>query len=173
MAKAKISRSATAAPLTSTQEDYIETVFRLTRQSGAGVRITDLAVQLGCRLPTVTRTVRLLADLGYFDHESRGLVHLSGRGRTIAEEIVHRHDDVVSFLQLVLGLPSAVAESDACQIEHGLSPLAAERLHVFLNYVESMPLEERKRMQKAVLAAALRTEQFRNLIEVKAQGWRR
>ena len=136
--------------LTSTQEDYIEIVFRLIQERKEGVRVSDLAEQLGCRMPTVTRTVQYLTEHGYFDHPHRKLITLTEKGAKVAEEIAHRHDDVVDFLHLVLGVPSVEAESDACVLEHGFSPLAAERLHRFLLYFEQLPVSERKRLQAFV-----------------------
>lgn len=162
----------TGARITSTHEDYLEAVFRLSGEDSKGIRVTDLAKELGCRLPTVTRTVKTLADLGFFSHESRGLVHLTDQGKILAREIAHRHDDVVSFLQFILGLSEEDARADACQLEHGLSALGAERLHRFLDYIDTMPVEDRKKMQKHVSADGKHIEQFGNLVEIKTQGWR-
>jgi len=130
--------------LTSTHEDYIELVYRMQKKTDAGVRVTDLASELGCQLPTVTRTVKHLNEVGYFDHEKRGLVRLSKTGQILAQEIAHRHDDVVTFLQVVLGLDRDQAERDACQLEHGFSPLAAERLHTFLEHLEALPADQKE-----------------------------
>lgn len=160
--------------LTSTHEDYIEAVFRRCESAPGGIRISDLAEDLGCRLPTVTRTVKLLSEGGYFSHESRGLIRLTSKGAAIARDIAHRHDDVAQFLEVVLGVPSAQADLDACQIEHGLSPLAAARLHVFLNCFEELPASIRKKMQRATNRAG-ETEkeaQFANLVEIRSRGWR-
>lgn len=159
--------------LTSTQEDYIEIVFRRQEKSADGVRVTDLADALRCRLPTVTRTVQALADAGYFDHKSRGLVRLTRKGHAIARDIAHRHDDVVDFLHLILGLTTEDAEADACQIEHGLSPLASERLHAFLNYVEQIPARVRRTMSEAVKKGVRKKSTFPHLEDIKAPGWRR
>lgn len=156
--------------LTSTREDYIEAVFR----SEAGqMRITDLANELGCRLPTVTRTVRALADEGYIAHEARGLVRLTEKGGRVARDIAHRHDDVVAFLEIVLGLSHDEAESDACQIEHGLSPVTAERLHAFLNFVDELPKRDREAMRRAAASGVRKKSAFPHLVDVKAQGWRK
>ncbi len=159
--------------LTSTQEDYIEIVFRRQEETGGeGVRVTDLADALGCRLPTVTRTVQALADAGYFSHKSRGLVRLTRKGHSLARDIAHRHDDVVAFLHLILGLSSDDAEADACQIEHGLSPLASERLHAFLNHVEQLPARVRKTMSDAVRRGIRKETAFPHLLDIKVPGWR-
>ena len=125
-------------PLTPAQEDYLVTIHRLDQPRGDGVRTSDIASQLGCRLPTVTRTVRRMAALGYLDHRTRGLVRLTPKGRRAAEELAHRNRDTISFLTRVLGVDEAQAQVDACRIEHGLSPLASQRLHEFLNYIDGL-----------------------------------
>jgi DtxR family Mn-dependent transcriptional regulator len=156
--------------LTSTHEDYIEAVFRHQEKQNTGIRISDLALELGCRMPTVSRTVRALAEGGYFNHESRGEVTLTEKGQQLAIDIAHRHDDVVSFLTLVLGLKPDEAESCACQLEHGFSALAAQRLHNFMDYVDSMPHRQRQELQRIVKQD--NTDIFNNLVETKTQGWR-
>lgn len=156
--------------LTSTHEDYIELVYRGQQTHPEGVRITDLADELGCRMPTVTRTVQNLVEEGYIAHESRGLVRLTEKGGVMARDIAHRHDDVIAFLELILGLNREQAEIDACLLEHGLSPLAAERLDAFLNYVEKLPAHSRKSMREAVRR---KSGSFKNLVDIKSHGWRR
>lgn len=156
--------------LTSTHEDYIEAVYRRISSDHDGVRVSDIAEDLGCRMPTVTRTVRHLVTEGYFEHESRGLVRLTSKGEAMAKDIAHRHDDVVAFLHLMLGLTEDQSESDACQIEHGFSPLGAERLHRLLNYFETLPSHQRKALREAVQKGE--DDQFSNLQEVKGSGWR-
>lgn len=158
--------------LTPAQEDYIEAVYRRLRETPEGVRVTDLAADFGCRLPTVTRTVRALAAQGYLEHESRRLVRLTAAGLVMARDIAHRHDDVVSLLEVVLGLPPDRAEADACQIEHGLSKQAADALHALLNYIEALPAAERTRMQNAVSRAQGSRPVFQHLGPVRSAGWR-
>ena len=157
--------------LTSTHEDYIEAVFRRAAGEPLGVRITDLAGDLGCRLPTVTRTVRRLSDQGYFAHKTRGRVRLTSKGTALAREVAHRHDDTVAFLEEVLGLPREVAEDDACRLEHGLSRMAAERLHGLLEYLAGLSPRERGKMLRAVRVRGAEPS-FRNLVAVRTQGWR-
>ncbi len=159
--------------LTATQEDYIEAVYRCEQErKNEGVRVTDLAEDLGCRLPTVTRTVHALVEKGFFHHEARGLIQLTEQGEAMAQELAHRHDDVVAFLEIILGLPKESAEGDACRLEHSLSKLAAERLHLFMNYVESLPASDRNRLRQAVRHGQGDQEIFPHLVEVKIPGWR-
>lgn len=160
--------------LTAIQEDYLEVVYHLSQDEASidGARATDIADRLGCRLPTVTRTIQKMAELGVFEHESRGLVRLTESGRSIAENIAHRHDDTVTFLVRILGLTKEQAERDACQIEHGLSPLAAQRLHEFLEYVDGLDPVEQRVIGDFAREGSATARDFPHLIESRTAGWR-
>ncbi|HUU44276.1 MAG TPA: metal-dependent transcriptional regulator [Acidobacteriota bacterium] len=157
-------------PLTPTQEDYLETIYRLDQPLGGGVRAKDIAGRLGCRLPTVTRTVRRLAELGYVDHRSRGLVRLTPKGLRAAENLAHRHRDTISFLTRILGVSEAQARVDACRIEHGLSPLASQRLHEFLNYIDELDASRRTVIDDFARQQSETVSDFAHLPERKATG---
>jgi DtxR family Mn-dependent transcriptional regulator len=118
-----------------------------------GVRVTDIAAELGTKLPTVVRSVARLKELGLLRQRQRGLVHLSPEGSRLAAQLAHRHADVVAFLADILGVAEAQAESEACLIEHGLSGDTAQRLHEFLERWKALPAEAR-----AGLAAAGKAE---------------
>jgi DtxR family Mn-dependent transcriptional regulator len=157
--------------LTATQEDYLEAVCRLA-QSGADVQISALANRLNCRLPTVTRTVQKLAELGFVQHESRGKVQLTRVGRATAEHLVHRHDDLVRFLAMVLGMSAAEAEVDACQLEHGMSALAAQRLHRWLKHLSGLTPENRRRVMDFSGRDDPAVPDFYRLPAGRTVGWR-
>jgi DtxR family Mn-dependent transcriptional regulator len=157
--------------LTPIQEDYLETIYRLSADS-VGVRTTDIADRLGCRLPTVTRTVRKMVQAGYLEHESRGLVRLTPFGLRAAENLTHRHADTVRFLTTVLGLSSDDAEVDACQIEHGLSPAASQRLHEFLEYIATLSPSVREAIASFAQKTSLGISEFAHLPAARSAGWR-
>ena len=159
--------------LTPVQEDYMEIVYLLETERGPGnVRITDIANELGTRLPTVTRTVQKLSRLGYLEHSERRSVSLSGQGLKVAREIVHRHRDLVWFFTDLLGLPRRDAELDACQIEHGVSSRTAQRLHEFLEYVSGLDDKDSEIFEKFKRKASGGRKNFRNLPTGRSRGWR-
>jgi Mn-dependent DtxR family transcriptional regulator len=131
--------------LTAAQQDYLEAVYVLVRRSGEpGVRITDIAAELGTRPPTVVRCMARLREAGLIAQEERGLVRLTRSGSALAAQLLHRHTDVVYLLQHVLGVPATLAESEACVIEHGLSGDTAQRLHQFLERWERLAPGQRR-----------------------------
>jgi len=159
--------------LTAIQEDYLEVIYHLSNKGETdGVRTSEVADRLSCRMPTVSRTVQKMVEMGLVNHESRGLIRLTELGRSTAEDIAHRHKDTVAFLTRILGLSDDQAEADACQIEHGLSPLAAQRLHEFLEYIKDLDEFERAIITKFARTASSKVIDFPHLLENKVAGWR-
>jgi DtxR family manganese transport transcriptional regulator len=96
-------------------------------------RLTDLARGLGISHVTANRTLKRLQRLGLVTSEPYRSIFLTTRGRNLARESRERHDLVVRFLTS-LGVPLAVAESDAEGIEHHVS---RETLAAFVRHVEA------------------------------------
>jgi DtxR family transcriptional regulator, Mn-dependent transcriptional regulator len=144
--------------LTPAQQDYLEAILRVElaqRDNAAirgadsaapGVRVTDIAALLGCRLPTVVRALARLREEGLVEQAERGLVHLTAESRKLARQLLHRHEDTVALLTDVLGVPAEQAEAEACLIEHGLSAQTAQRLHEFLVRWEALSPVARARI---------------------------
>jgi DtxR family transcriptional regulator, Mn-dependent transcriptional regulator len=131
--------------LSAAQQDYLEAVYVLVQRGPSdGVRVTDIAAELGTRPPTIVRGMARLREAGLVEQEERGLVRLTRSGRALAAQLLHRHTDVVYLLQQVLGVPAARAESEACVIEHGLSGDTAQRLHQFLERWEQLAPGQRR-----------------------------
>jgi len=102
-----------------TAQDYAEMIAELIATTGEA-RVIDLARRLGVTHVTVSRTLRRLRREGIVTFLPYRSIFLTASGRRLAEEARHRHEVVVEFLQ-ALGVPSAVANSDAEGIEHHVS----------------------------------------------------
>ncbi len=153
--------------LSTSQEDYLETIYKLEDEQGGEVRVTDIAARLDVRLPPVTRAVQALQRLGLVEHEERRKVCLTHRGRRLAAALAHRHADLVYLLTTVFGVGPAVAEADTCQMEHGVSAETAQRLHEFLVVFEKLDEATRRKLRNHTESAA-----FRFLPDSKGSGWR-
>jgi DtxR family manganese transport transcriptional regulator len=102
-----------------TAQDYVEMVAELIDTVGEA-RVIDLARRLGITHVTVSRTLQRLRRDGFVTFMPYRSIFLTAAGRRLAEETRHRHEVVVEFLQS-LGIPAAVANSDAEGIEHHVS----------------------------------------------------
>ncbi len=102
-----------------TAQDYVEMVAELIDTIGEA-RVIDLARRLGVTHVTVSRTLQRLRREGLVTFLPYRSIFLTAAGRRLADETRHRHEVVVAFL-LSIGIPAAVAHSDAEGIEHHVS----------------------------------------------------
>lgn len=115
-------------------EDYLEAI-RILSESVSPVTITQLSDSLNVSKPSVTAAMAKLAAAGLVQHEKYGAVDLTARGKSVADDVCHRHDALKVFLVDILGVSPATAEEDACKLEHHLSHDSAMRLTRFITYV--------------------------------------
>ena len=124
--------------LTPTLEDYLETISRLVVAEGAA-RVRDIAGALSVHKSTVTTALRSLADRDLINYRPYAKATLTPLGRTVAQQIVRRHDVISRFLTDVLSVPKDAAEESACKIEHVIAPEILDRLSQFIEFVEQCP----------------------------------
>lgn len=108
-------------------EDYLEAIYFLNGQT-EDVRVTDLAAELGISKPSVNRAVNTLKDRGYVEHEYYGGLRLTREGLDIAMAVAKRHFMLKRFFTDMLGVDEAVAEKEACAVEHSISHETIEKL---------------------------------------------
>ena len=100
-------------------EDYLEAILMLQKKNGM-VRSVDLARHMGFSKPSISHAVGVLRDGGFLVMDKDGFLHLTERGREVAEKI---------YEQLIAaGVDEATAEQDACRIEHAISDTSFEKL---------------------------------------------
>ena len=111
-------------------EDYLETIYILA-VTGKEVHRTEIARALGVSQPAVTKAVKRLQELYFVITEGMHIV-LTKEGEKHAREIYSKHKDIRSFL-IKLGVSQAVAEEDACKIEHVISDMTYFAIKDILN----------------------------------------
>jgi len=131
---------------TSSVEDYLEAILKIEMKHGR-VRIKDIAEELRVTAPSVTGMIRKLSDLGYVYYERYGIIHLTDRGRQIAEDITRRHD-LIEKLLIICGVNREIAHEDACKIEHACSSETLYRLERLVEFLSSEEIYTRFRRFK-------------------------
>ena len=111
-------------------EMYLETIYRLTRES-RNVRSIDVAESMGFSKPSVSRAIGLLKSGGYVTADKDGYLSLTDDGREIAEKIYERHNVLTRFLTQI-GVEKEIAAQDACRIEHVLSDESIEAIKRYI-----------------------------------------
>jgi DtxR family manganese transport transcriptional regulator len=112
-------------------QDYAEMIAVLIEKTGEA-RLIDLARGLGVTHVTANRTIKRLQNKGLVTTEPYRSIFLTPAGRSLAKESRNRHETVVNFL-VAIGVPPAVAESDAEGIEHHVS---RETLAAFVKHLQ-------------------------------------
>ncbi len=103
-------------------EDYLETIYILKKRSGTVYSI-DVARELGFSRPSVSRAMSILREEDYITmDEVTKEINLTEKGQKKAVEIYDRHKTLTAFLMKAAGVSAKVAETDACRIEHIISP---------------------------------------------------
>ena len=102
-------------------EDYIETIYLLKKKRGT-VRSIDVANELGFSRPSVSRAVGILKDNGLITMEDDGELQLTEEGLKTAKKVYEKHTNLTKFLMMTAGVDEKTAETDACRIEHIISP---------------------------------------------------
>lgn len=102
------------------EEMYLETIFILKKRV-VNLRAVDIVNELGYAKSSVSRAVNLLQKRGYVNIDEGGVITLTLSGEKKARDVYERHA-VITELLVSFGADRALAEDDACRIEHVISP---------------------------------------------------
>ncbi len=111
-------------------ENYLETILILKKRNG-NVRSIDIATELSFSKASVSVAMKQLRENGYIRVENDGNIFLLEKGTEIANSIYDRHV-VLTDVLIKLGVDSETAASDACKIEHVVSPKTIDAFRRFL-----------------------------------------
>ncbi len=120
--------------LTHTAEDYLERIYLLSLRLGS-VKTSDIAKEFGIRTPSVISALKLLKEKGFVHYQKHGTVTLSEKGMERALDVYDRHKTTYRFLHFVLGVADKTASSDACGMEHSVSPETAAAMKDFFSFL--------------------------------------
>ncbi len=126
------------ADLSQALEDYLETVFLLVKEQGFA-RVRDIADARDVKAASVSPAMSRLARLGLIQYVRREYITLTPLGEQVARRIYARHQVMTRFFVEVLKVPRAVAQQDACAMEHSLSPRVMDAMARFLEFMELCP----------------------------------
>lgn len=100
-------------------EDYLEKILMLKHKKGY-TRSIDIACEMGVTKPSVSYAIKRLRENGYITMDNSGLINLTDKGMEIASCMYERHSLLTKFL-VSIGVDEAIAQEDACKIEHDIS----------------------------------------------------
>lgn len=114
------------ATLHASREDYLEAILVLQKQKGM-VRSVDVARHMEVSKPSVSHAVTTLKEGGFLTMDDDFFLHLTDLGRQVAEQTYEKHRFFTDLLTEA-GVDPALAERDACRMEHVISQESFEHL---------------------------------------------
>jgi len=118
-------------------ENYLETIFILQEKNGT-VRSIDVANELGYTKASVSRAMSILKKAEYIKIAESGNILLTESGRQKATQIFNRHKIITEFLMNTLQVDEALADKDACRIEHIISEEVFEKMKKYVENGETL-----------------------------------
>lgn len=119
-------------------EDYLEAIYQIISEKSA-VRPRDIAKRLNITYPSVTGALKLLAEKRLINYTPYDFITLTEEGKTIAKDVIRRHEILRDFFVEVLAVPYDEADKAACQMEHSIPKELVERFVKFIEFVETCP----------------------------------
>lgn len=107
-------------------ENYLESILMLSKKLPV-VRSIDVANDLGFKKSSVSIAMKNLRESEHITVTKEGYIYLTKTGKAIAEMVYERHELFTNWL-ISLGVDPAIAEEDACRIEHDLSKESFEAI---------------------------------------------
>ncbi|MEA4925684.1 MAG: metal-dependent transcriptional regulator [Syntrophomonadaceae bacterium] len=117
--------------LTFTMENYLEAIYELSRD-GKGARVSDIAERLGVTKASTNSAMSTLSEKGLISNEKYREVYLTPAGLELAELTSKKHYVIREFLIKLLNIDPAIADKDACAIEHVISNDSIQAMQEFM-----------------------------------------
>ena len=113
------------------EEMYLETILLL-KSRKPEVHSVDIVEELDYAKSSVSFAVHQLEDRGYITIDQSGAIELTASGEAKAQDVYERHR-ILTELLMRIGADRALAEENACRIEHVIS---GELFAVMKKYME-------------------------------------
>ena len=104
--------------LTPSAEDYMEMIYRLTKEKGY-TRVNDLAAALNVSPPSVTKMIKKLTEMNFIKYEKYGIIIFEEAGEVIGRALLKRHNLIERFLKFLDVTEGLLEETE--KIEHTIN----------------------------------------------------
>ncbi|HXX99470.1 MAG TPA: metal-dependent transcriptional regulator [Candidatus Limnocylindrales bacterium] len=103
------------------QEDYLKAIWEMVEDNQVPIS-ARLAEELAVTPPAVTAALKRMARDGHVKVHRGGEIHLTAKGRKVAEHLMLRHQLAEMLLTEIIGLPWSKSHAEAERMEHAISP---------------------------------------------------
>lgn len=117
--------------LTFTMENYLEAIYELS-ENESGARLSDIAKRMEVTKASANSAMATLAQKGLIVNEKYREIFLTKTGREMAEATSCKHQIIRRFFIETLRIDPAIADQDACAIEHVIHSESVAAMQKFL-----------------------------------------
>lgn len=128
----------TEIKLTSSLEDYLETIYNLL-QENEKIRAVDVSRELNVSRASVTEALQKLGEMNLINYGRYESLSLTDEGKNYAKSVINKHKSIQVFFEKILGADYDEACNTACKMEHVISEDILERLVAFTEFTQSHP----------------------------------
>ncbi|MDP2892477.1 MAG: iron dependent repressor, metal binding and dimerization domain protein [Bacillota bacterium] len=114
--------------LTSAMEDYLEMIYRCSR-NGQNTGIAAISAELNVQAPSTTDMVQKLASHGLINYRKHQLVSLTKAGEDIGKFLYERHTAIEQFLRNIGAQDDLLEQTEL--IEHFIKLSTLKRINLF------------------------------------------
>jgi len=134
-------------PVSATHQMYLKVLHRLSQTEPVG-RVRDISRELGVTPGTVSTGLNRLQELGLVERERYGGAQLTPAGSAVARCVTRRYETLKALLSEVFGVEPEDAESDACLMEHAVSPATVNRMAAFVEHLRDGGVIDRQSLER-------------------------
>jgi len=120
--------------MTTSEENYLKAIFKISQHQGLPVNTTTIAEQLDTTPASVSDMLKKLSEKSLIHYEKYYGARLTDSGTIAATKLVRKHRLWETFLVEKLDFSWAQVHDVADQLEHIDSDLLIERLDIFLDH---------------------------------------
>ena len=126
--------------LTHSSVHHLMAMHELLKKHGY-VRGVDVANQLNISRSSVSITLKKLKSKGYISEDENRFFQFTEHGQELINSVLSKRRIIQSFFRNVLNLSAALAEAEACKIEHLLDEQTGQKLMSFMGFFMSGEIE--------------------------------
>lgn len=119
--------------ITSGLEDYLELIHN-SISNNQPIKAIDIANKFNISRSSVSEALIRLADMDFIIYEGRRGIKITQKGIEQAKKITKKHEILSNFFVQILGVDEALANKNACKIEHVIDDELIEKI---VNYTKS------------------------------------
>lgn len=117
--------------ITSGLEDYLELIHNKISQN-IEIKAIDIAHEFNISRSSVSEALSRLADMDFIIYEGRKGIKITQKGIKQAKKISNKHKILSDFFIKILGAEEALANKNACKIEHVIDDELIEKINKYL-----------------------------------------